>query len=114
MAGRYQSIANQLDSGAVHYLCMTASRSFGNCTIADCSRDAWACPNVNAIFLCSGFWGGGHSSSILLIHETAHMIWENVIHGASGSGGNFRHAECYASYVADIFGQPAGKPECVI
>lgn len=114
MSRRYQMIADQLDGGSIHYLCMTTARSFGNCRIADCSRDAWACPNVNAIFLCAGFWGGGRSSSLLLIHETAHMIWENVIHGVPGSGGNFRHAECYASYVADTFGVPAGQPECVI
>lgn len=102
-ARRLGMIADELGNGFIHYLCMTTTGSFGGCNITDCSRDAWACPNVNAIFLCPGFWAGGLPSSLLLIHETAHMIWESVIHGASGSGGNFRNAECYASFVADIF-----------
>jgi len=113
MAGRYQMIADQLDQGLVHYLCMTTTRSFGGCTIGACTRDAFACPNVNAIFLCPGFWAGQFGTdSTLLIHETAHMIWERVFHGAGGSGGNFRHAECYASFVGDLFGLPGGEPLC--
>lgn len=112
-AKRYDLIAGQLGSGFINYLCMSTTRSFGGCTITDCSSDAWACPNVNAIFLCPGFWGGDPSThATLLIHETAHMIWERVFHGAPGSGGNFRHAECYASLVGDIFGLTPGAPPC--
>lgn len=112
-AKRYDLIAGQLGKGFINYLCMSTTRSFGGCTITDCSSDAWACPNVNAIFLCPGFWGGDPSThATLLIHETAHMIWERVFHGAPGSGGNFRHAECYASLVSDIFGLPHGAPPC--
>jgi hypothetical protein len=108
-------MADQLDHGLVHYLCMTTTRSFGGCTIGACTRDAFACPNVNAIFLCPGFWGGQFGTdSTLLIHETAHMIWERVFHGAGGSGGNFRHAECYASFVGDLFGLPHGEPACPV
>jgi hypothetical protein len=113
-AGRYEMIAGQFDRGFVHYLCMSTERSFGGCTITNCERDAWACPNVNAIFLCPGFWNGGDTSSALLIHEAAHMIWERVVHGAAGSGGNFRHAECYASVVSEIFQVAPGEPECFI
>ena len=88
MATRYQMIANELRHGLVHYICMTTGpRSFGGCTIGACTRDAFACPNVNAIFLCPGFWTGpSGTDSTLLIHETAHMIWERVFHGAAGSG----------------------------
>lgn len=115
-AGRLKMIANQFGKGFVHYLCMSTTRSFGGCSITDCSRDAWACPNVNAIFLCPGFWGGEpQTSSVLLVHEASHMIWERVVHGASGSGGNFRNAECYASFVADVAGMNARvglMPEC--
>ena len=108
MARRYRMIADQFGSGFIHYRCMSTTDSFGGCTITDCSRNAWACPNVNAIFLCPDFWGGigDNTSSTALIHEAAHMIWERVIHGFPGSGGNFRHAECYASLVGDIFGIP--------
>ena len=115
VATRYELIADQFGSGFTHYLCMSTTRSFGGCTITDCSRDAWACPGVTGIFLCPGFWGGDpRDSSTLLIHEMSHQIWSRVFHGASGSGGNFRHAECYASYVADIFGLQPGGPACPI
>lgn len=115
MARRYELISNQFGSGFIHYLCMSTTRSFGGCNITDCSNDAWACPGVNAIFLCPGFWGGDlRTSSTLLIHETTHMIWENVFHGARGTGGNFRHAECYASFVSDIFGLTPGGPPCPV
>jgi hypothetical protein len=114
MATRYELISGMLERGAVHYLCMSTARSFGGCNITDCSSDAWACPGVNAIFLCPGFWTGGAAgtSATLLIHETAHMMWANVGHGARGSGGNFRHAECYASFIADLFGIQPGGPPC--
>lgn len=115
-AGRYETIANQFGRGSIHYLCMSTEKSFGGCNITNCSRNAWACPNVNAMFLCPGFWGGDpRTSSALLIHEAAHMVWERVDHGARGSGGNFRNAECYASLVSDIEGlMPAENPECFI
>jgi Domain of unknown function (DUF4157) len=115
IASRFDLIAAQLRRGFIHYLCMSTTRSFAGRTITDCSRDAWAFPGVNAIFLCPGFWSGigdPRTRSTLLIHETAHMIWEEVFHGAGGSGGNFRHAECYASFIADINGVAAGTPAC--
>ena len=115
MARRYELIASQFSRGFIHYRCMSTTSSFGGCNIPDCSNDAWACPGVNAIFLCPGFWGGDpRTSSTLLIHETSHMIWGSVGHGARGSGGNFRHAECYASFVADLFGITPGGPPCPI
>jgi hypothetical protein len=115
MARRYELVANQFDSGFIHYRCISGPSSFGGCNIPDCSNDAWACPGVNAIFLCPGFWGGDtRTSSTLLIHEGSHMIWGSVGHGARGSGGNFRHAECYASFVADLFGITRGTPACPV
>jgi hypothetical protein len=114
-AKRLRMIADSFDRGFINYLCMSTTKTFGSCTITDCSRDAWACPNVDAIFLCPGFWGGDlNETSAVLIHEAAHMIWERVVHGAPGSGGNFRNAECYSSLVVDVFGtHRAGlMPEC--
>jgi hypothetical protein len=115
MARRYELIANAFD-GPLHYRCISGASSFGGCNIPDCSNDAWACPGVDAIFLCPGFWAPGDpgTQSTLLIHETSHMIWEHVIHGAGGSGGNFRHAECYASFVGGIFGITPGLPACPV
>jgi hypothetical protein len=114
MVRRYELVANQFASGFTHYLCMSTARSFGGCSAPDCSNDAWACPGVNAIFLCPGFWVGDPRSSTLLIHEMSHQIWGSVRHGARGSGGNFRHAECYASFISDIFGLTPGGPACPV
>jgi uncharacterized ferritin-like protein (DUF455 family) len=44
---------------------------------------------------------------IALIHEAAHILWPSVDHAA-----NFRHAECYASFVGDLFGGTGGGPAC--
>jgi hypothetical protein len=115
MARRYELIAGQFGGGFIHYRCIGGASAFGGCNIPDCSNDAWACPGVSAMFLCPGFWGGDtRTSSTLLIHEASHMIWGSVGHGARGSGGNFRHAECYASFVADIFGVTPGGPACPV
>ena len=76
MATRYELISDMLERGAVHYLCMSTARSFGGCNITDCSSDAWACPGVNAIFLCPGFWTGGAATSFRKIVETKNEdIW---------------------------------------
>ncbi|SRR5258706_509077 len=111
MAKRFEMIADQLESGHVHYICLSTTRTFAGRT-ADCAFDATSFPNFNGIFICPGFWAGNLNSATLLIHEVSHMIWERVFHGAVGSGGNFRHAECYASFVGDIFNQLHGAPPC--
>jgi hypothetical protein len=111
IAKRLEMIANQLDKGFVDFICLSTTRTFAGRT-ADCAFDAQAFPNFNGIFICPGFWAGNMGSATLLIHEVAHMIWERVFHGAAGSGGNFRHAECYASFVGDIFNQLHGQPAC--
>ena len=91
--------------------------TFGGCTqtAADCATDdAGACAGVGAIFLCPGFWTYNRNQQAgILIHEAAHINWTRIVHGARGSGGNFRHAECYAEFVAQIFSialPPTGRP----
>ena len=111
IAKRLDMIANQLEHGFVDFICLTTTRTFAGRT-GDCTFDAQTFPNFNGIFICQGFWQGNMDSATLLIHEVAHMIWERVFHGAAGSGGNFRHAECYASFVGDIFNQLHGAPPC--
>ncbi len=88
------------------------------CATNDCGgdRDAWVYAGVGTIHLCPSFWDlledSVDAAATLFIHEAAHIIWQRVDHGASGPGGNFRHAECYASFVSDIFGIQEGTPEC--
>jgi hypothetical protein len=118
MANRFTLIANLLQRGFLHFRCTNGHDAFGGCVITSCPAgiDAWSCSGVNAIFLCPSFWGitDNNSRATLLIHECSHIIWERVIHGARGSGGNFRHAECYASFVADLFGSVPGTPLCPV
>ncbi len=112
VSARFQLIADTLDD-FINYLCTAGATAFGGCQPPCANRDASACAGVDAVFLCPTFWGlTPDSQAILLIHEVAHMIWAHVLHGAAGPGGNFRHAECYASFVADLFGAPAGGPAC--
>lgn len=111
VARRLDMIANQLERGLPHFICLSDTRTWGGRT-ADCAFDAQTFPNFNGIFICPGFWQDPPATATLLIHETAHMIWERVFHGAVGSGGRFRHAECYATFVAQIFGGKAGTPPC--
>jgi hypothetical protein len=111
MAARFTLIANLLASDFNHYRCIGGATSWRGIRAPDCSRDAWTFPGIDAYLLCPGFWATDLTSSTLLIHETSHIIWEQVFHGAPGSGGNFHHAECYASFVADLFGvAPAVAP----
>ena len=104
-------------SQPIAYRCNATA--FGGCpvTAATCvAGDAASCEGVSAIFVCPTFWGFNRRQQAgVAIHEAAHINWGNVDHGARGSGGNFRHAECYAALPAQIFGialPPTGAP-CV-
>ena len=115
MARRYQLIADTL-TGFFHFRCIGGPTTFAGCSTDCVAADASVCTGVTVFFLCPGFWTPGAveplDSATLLIHETSHYIWGRVEHGAGGPGGNFRHAECYASFVADIFGGTPGTPAC--
>jgi len=106
MALRYTLIANALGSDSNHYRCISGETTWRGIHAFDCARDAWTFPGIDAYLLCPGSRATDLTSATLLIHETSHIIWERVFHGAPGSGGNFRHAECYASFVGDLFGIP--------
>lgn len=118
LLSRRYGLLGRFFSQFVPYRC-GIPETFGGCTqtAADCAADdAGSCPGVGAIFLCPGFWAPGapNAQATLLIHEAAHVIWARVDHGARGSGGNFRHAECYASFVGNIFGITPGGPACPV
>ncbi len=118
LLSRRYGLLSRFFSQPIPYRCGIPD-SFGGCpqTAADCTTDdAGACAGVGAIFLCPSFWGyGTRQQAGILIHEAAHINWARVVHGAGGPGGNFRHAECYSEFVAQIFGfdmPPTGDP-CV-
>ena len=110
---RLQSIAD-LYSGPVRYRCITGATTFADCDTHCRNRTASACAGVRVIFLCPTFWGisGPERQALLLIHEGAHVRFGNPSHSVSGRLHNFRHPECLASFVADLFGHGTNTPAC--
>ncbi|MDP1769201.1 MAG: DUF4157 domain-containing protein [Nitrospirota bacterium] len=108
LSARYERIANYMANHAIAYRCIGGTVRYGGCRTSCAVGEASACPGVNAIFLCAAFWGRDPGErTIMLIHEVAHILWANVDHVA-----NFRHAECYASFVGDLFGGTGAGPAC--
>jgi len=109
LSRRYERIAEFLSNRSITYRCMERPVTYADCsTHCRGGRIASACAGVDAIFLCPGFWGRDPGVRIIaLIHEAAHILWSSVDHAA-----NFRHAECYASLVGDLFGGTGAGPAC--
>jgi hypothetical protein len=115
VSGQLQSIAD-LYSGPVRYRCITGATTFADCDTHCRGRAASACEGVRVIFLCPTFWGiaGPERQALLLIHEGAHVRFGNPSHSVSGRLHNFRHPECLASFVADLFGHGTNTPACPV
>jgi len=110
LSARYERIADYLANHPIAYRCIDGTVTYRSCRTGCPVGEASACPGVDAIFLCAAFWG--HSPGdrmIMLIHEVAHILWANVDHVA-----NFRHAECFASFVGDLFGGTGAGPACPV
>jgi len=112
---RLQSIAD-LYSGPVRYRCITGTTTFADCDTHCRDRSASACEGVRVIFLCPTFWAiaGPERQALLLIHEGAHVRFGNPTHSVGGRLHNFRHPECLASFVADLFGHGTNTPACPV
>ena len=84
MARRYELIANAFD-GPLHYRCISGASSFGGATSQTVPTTPGLAQGLTLFSSApgSGLWPPG-TQSTLLIHETSHMIWEHVIHGAGG------------------------------
>lgn len=113
LSDRLQSITD-LYSGPVRYRCITGATTFADCDTHCRGRSASACEGVRVIFLCPTFWGitGPERQALLLIHEGAHVRFGNPSHSVGGRLHNFRHPECLASFVADLFGHGTNTPAC--
>jgi len=113
LSDRLQSIAD-LYSGSMSYRCITGATTFAGWDTHCRNRAASACHGVRVIFLCPNFWGitGPERQALLLIHEGAHVRFGNPSHSVSGRLHNFRHPECLASFVADLFGHGTNLPAC--
>lgn len=112
LADRLQSISD-LYAGAVTYRCIAGTTTFANCEAHCRNRDASACEDIRVVFLCPSFWQLSEAArAALLIHEGGHVRFGNPAHSVAGRRANFRHPECMASYVSDLFGLPTGTPAC--
>lgn len=97
----------------LRYRCIHGAVSLDDCDTHCKGRAASACQGVKTIFLCPSFWAiPDASKATLLIHESFHMLFGFPGHGGAGVGRNMRHAECYASFVSDMFNLPTGGPAC--
>ena len=113
IASRYDKMAQNFGK-VLTYRCIHRPVSLDGCDTHCKGRDASACQGVSTFFLCPSFWKPAQTAmSTLLIHESFHMLFGHPGHGGKGVGKNLRHAECYATAVADIFNLAVtGGPAC--
>jgi hypothetical protein len=125
-AARYR-LLNRMFNQWMNYRCINGPDNFNGCKIDDCKTDsgdpvfAWSCAGTGAVFLCPSFWNATSLDAVqfkdqqasVLIHEGGHINWEAVGDtDLRGSGRNFRVADCYSTFVADIMGFPALANTC--
>jgi hypothetical protein len=125
-AARYR-LLNRMFNQWIHYRCIDGPDNFNGCKVDSCKTDsgdpvfAWSCADVGAIFLCPSFWKAKALDAVqfkdqqasVFIHEGGHVNWEPVGDtDVKGSGRNFRVADCYSTFVADIMGFKALANTC--
>jgi len=122
LAARYR-LLHRMFSQWMHYVCLgPGGGNFAGCAPPNCHDVfAWSCAGVGAIFLCPDFWNSADLDTVqsddqqasVLVHEGGHINWERVrANPVGGSGGNFRIADCYSSFVADALGFPPLDDTC--
>jgi Domain of unknown function (DUF4157) len=112
LSNRLESISRILDRPK-QYHCMSNPTIFAGCDTHCVDRSASACHGINVMFLCPSFWQITEDTrTSLLIHESVHILIGNAEHSVSGRLHNFRHPECLASFVSDLFGLPTNNPSC--
>jgi hypothetical protein len=121
LSGRFQSVGEYL-AGIIRYYC----RAFGvpftapPCGPATChsgDANAYSCPvgNSRMISLCPDFWtvnvfpSGG---ALNILHEVMHMRFHMRRHPSTTTAQRGRNPECYASFVADLYGLPVAGAHC--
>jgi hypothetical protein len=117
LARRLELLRRMFVEQFIIYRCTGGSETFAGCAIGSCTDTyAWACDGIGVIFLCPDFWNptlGVDEQAAILIHEAAHINWARVGDVTlSGPGRNFRIADCYASFVADIMGTTVPDEAC--
>ncbi|MGB3610175.1 MAG: M35 family metallo-endopeptidase [Cellvibrio sp.] len=118
LSDRFSSLETYL-AGGIRYISNSDTRvRVGTCRDR-CSAHpqwgAWTCSerNARAIALCPLFWRAGASQQAgIIVHELAHMRFGIANHDAGTQRQRARNPECYASYVADLFGYRPFSAQC--
>ncbi len=118
LSTRFENIQTYLDAG-IRYISNDRSRvTIGSCRDR-CSAHpgwgAWTCPerSARAIALCPLFWPAStNEQATMIVHELAHLRYGFDAHNAGNQRQRGRNPECYASYVADLFGFSSASNQC--
>lgn len=118
LSTRFENIQTYLDAG-IRYISNDRARvNIGSCRDR-CSAHpdwgAWTCPerSARAIALCPLFWRASTSEqATMIVHELAHLRYGFDAHNAGNQRQRGRNPECYASYVADLFGFSSASNQC--
>jgi hypothetical protein len=113
---RRLSLSKRLFSQPIFYRCVgpDGGSTIGGCTVNDATcgvaGTGFSCNGVGAIFMCPDFWnrfGSTDERALVLVHESLHIIFGDVHESVpQGSGGRYRNASCYESFISDITGVP--------
>ncbi len=120
LSSRYQRMSNYLNAG-IRYISNSTTRTrIGRCRDR-CSAHpgwvAWSCDDRrgHAIALCPSYWslaGGDSQRAVAIVHELVHLRLQLRRHNAGNQRQRGRNPECYASFVADIFGITPFDGQC--
>lgn len=118
LSTRFENIQAYLDAG-IRYISNDRTRvTIGSCRdrcSAHPTWGAWTCPerSARAIALCPLFWPATTGEqATMIVHELAHLRYGLDAHNAGNQRQRGRNPECYASYVADLFGFSSASNQC--
>ncbi len=118
LSDRFASLGTFLDGGIRYISNSTGGLRLGSCRADSCAAHplwgAWTCSSgARSIALCPLFWPEGNSQQAgIIVHELAHMRFGMTNHDAGNQRQRGRNPECYASYVADLFGYSSFSDQC--
>jgi hypothetical protein len=110
LSTRYRQL-NEFLSGPIRYRCPgVSSVTLPGCAAARCRTSiAFSCPGGRQIAICPAFWTHPDMQTVdqrggNMIHEAVHMRLRFRGHGLANANQRGRNAECYAAFVADVYG----------
>jgi hypothetical protein len=104
LAWRLGTIGQLFAQINIIYHCIDKGGSYFHTTVPDCGI-GWAMTSRNIIWICPRYWRDKQFvRPIFLIHEGAHFFGIGDNPPGNTPAANFFVADCYARYVADLWG----------